>query len=230
MRLELEKHAHASFITLTYRDAEVPARLDYRDMQEFFKRFRRSFPGPVRFFCCGEYGSKTHRPHWHAILFLGRSPMVDDSYVTTAWGHGFVHLGSVTPQSMAYVANYAMKNGPLSASPVVRMSRRPGLGLERLREIAACLVPVTPELPRTPFWVRFGRKKYPLDLRGREVFLDEYTKCGGTVLAPVLSPMLMDYEAELVTLMGDPHLDLLPAVKVLALDHRERERHVIRKI
>ncbi len=84
--LELQYHDSAYFVTLTYNDAHVPMSwssdpatgeigsrtmtLFKRDFQLFMKRLRKAFPDDhIRYFMCGEYGSKYFRPHYHAILF-----------------------------------------------------------------------------------------------------------------------------------------------------------------
>lgn len=83
--LELKYHGRACFVTLTYDDRHILRRfyadpktgvalpsysLCKRDLQLFFKRLRKSCPdSPIRYFGCGEYGSRTMRPHYHIILF-----------------------------------------------------------------------------------------------------------------------------------------------------------------
>ena len=73
------------FCTFTYDDDHVPRSyypdpetgeaipsltLCKRDFQLLMKRIRRRFPDDhIRFFACGEYGSQTFRPHYHAIVF-----------------------------------------------------------------------------------------------------------------------------------------------------------------
>lgn len=86
LMLELQYHDSAYFVTLTYNDEHVPRRvykvdddtgeayesltLDKRDVQLFMKRLRKAFPDDkIRFFLAGEYGPKTFRPHYHAIIF-----------------------------------------------------------------------------------------------------------------------------------------------------------------
>lgn len=67
-------------VTLTYDQEHLPAdgALKHDDFQRFMKRLRirrqRRTPAgvpvaPIRYFMCGEYGGKTHRPHFHAVLF-----------------------------------------------------------------------------------------------------------------------------------------------------------------
>jgi hypothetical protein len=83
--MELEYHKSAYFVTLTYDDDHVPVSyysdpdtgeamksltLRKRDFQLFMKRLRKAFPDcHIRYYACGEYGSQTLRPHYHAIIY-----------------------------------------------------------------------------------------------------------------------------------------------------------------
>lgn len=144
------------FVTLTYRDGEVPEcaggpTLRYPDVQLFLKRLRRHFaPIRVRFFCAGEYGERNLRPHYHLLLFgvdfpdktlwsksergdlLFRSPTLE-----RLWPLGFASVGRVTFESAAYVARYCLKKvtGERSvdhykgrAPEFAHMSLKPGIG------------------------------------------------------------------------------------------------------
>lgn len=121
-------HEQACFITLTYREKDLPAgrSLDRRDFVLFMKRFREAVDVPLRNVYCGEYGDKKGRPHFHAIIFgydflyrdpkvklwhknrngdlLWQSPLLED-----LWQKGICTSGAVTWQSSAYVARYIMK-------------------------------------------------------------------------------------------------------------------------
>lgn len=156
---EAQMHERNCFVTLTYSEKCLPEdhSLDLRDWQLFRKRLREAV-GPFRFFQAGEYGSKTYRPHYHAILFgldfhedrvllqvkngrkLWTSPLLE-----AKWGKGHVSLGEVTPESCAYVTKYCVKKQRSLHSRLERvdsetgevwsvrpefvsMSRRPGLG------------------------------------------------------------------------------------------------------
>ncbi len=72
-------------MTLTYDDEHLPIN-DYvdsdgvihgkptlrkRDVQLFLKRLRKNYKydNHIKYFCCGEYGGKTFRPHYHLIIF-----------------------------------------------------------------------------------------------------------------------------------------------------------------
>jgi len=127
---EAQLHKHNCFITLTYRDADLPSpptlRVDH--FQKFMKRLRKRFGSGIRFFHCGEYGEIYGRPHYHACLFgfdfpdkvLWKEHNGNRLYVSDAlhelWPYGYCYIGAVTFESAAYVARYIMKkvNGDAS--------------------------------------------------------------------------------------------------------------------
>jgi len=120
---EAQMHTDNCFITLTYRDADLPYNysLDVREFQLFMKKLRKKYGSGIRFYHCGEYGSQFGRPHYHACLFNFDFPdkelwQVRDNvrlYVSESlseiWGKGFCTIGEVTFESAAYVARYIMK-------------------------------------------------------------------------------------------------------------------------
>lgn len=113
-RLKQEDKVSTSscFITLTYDTKNVPLTkngfmsLKKRDYQLFMKRLRKKLPNQkIKYYACGEYGSKTQRPHYHAILFNCSDP----SIIHEAWGLGSTHIGTCTGDSMAYTLKYISK-------------------------------------------------------------------------------------------------------------------------
>lgn len=100
---ELQSWDSALFLTLTYRDH--PGTLRKRDVQLWLKRLRKVIsPRKVKYYICGEYGDQYGRPHYHAIMYgLG---VGDSDVVCDTWYHGMVHVGSVTRDSIRYVAQY----------------------------------------------------------------------------------------------------------------------------
>lgn len=111
-RLELQEHDAAAFTTLTYNNEKLPPTLQKRDLQLFLKRLRKRFNGRktnrnVRFFACGEYGERTHRPHYHAILFSASKE--DAETIQQAWTWGNAHTMNATPATINYVAGYTAK-------------------------------------------------------------------------------------------------------------------------
>lgn len=119
---EATLHQENCFITLTYRDEELPEHnsLNYAHLQKFWKRLRRDV-GPLRYYAVGEYGDATLRPHYHACIFghaflagrimlrskptlLWTHPLLEE-----AWGHGNVSIGALTFESAQYTASYVTK-------------------------------------------------------------------------------------------------------------------------
>lgn len=70
------------FVTLTYNDKSLPSDgVSLRDCQLFLKRLRVNlhrggYVQHIRYVLVSEYGKRTHRAHYHAILF--GLPVVDD--------------------------------------------------------------------------------------------------------------------------------------------------------
>ncbi|UDN67813.1 replication initiator protein [robinz microvirus RP_133] len=146
MMLELRQHWKAAFITLTYAPENLPDKgsLVKRDMQLWLKRVRAAVaPIELRYFLVGEYGDRTNRPHYHAIVYgLGRE---DQELVEKTWGLGYVYIGDVTEASCQYVAGYVTKKCtsiadkrllPGQVPEFSLMSRNPGIGSRAAEQIA----------------------------------------------------------------------------------------------
>lgn len=145
---EAQLHEKNSFITLTYSDDKLTSpKLVYRDWQLFMKKLRKTQNTPIGVFVTGEYGEKTLRPHWHAILFnyrpsdqqlLRQTELGDKVYyskkLTETWGHGLAEYGDVTFRSAGYCARYAAKklvHGPDQSHdyhPVSKKSSKHAIG------------------------------------------------------------------------------------------------------
>ena len=66
---EMKYHKIACFVTLTYNEKNLPQHgVDKNEIQKFIKRIRKD-NNKLRYFACGEYGSKGLRPHYHLIFF-----------------------------------------------------------------------------------------------------------------------------------------------------------------
>lgn len=163
---ESKYHKDSCFLTITYDQDHVPrtydsnGRLRYSlrksDLQKFIKRLRRYLEynqlGDIRYYAVGEYGSKTYRPHYHAIIF-GFFP--DDAEIvkynskgqhlyasatlSRLWSFGEILVGRANPQTMFYTAAYVTGKQVGFAShawygamgidpPFSVMSRKPGIG------------------------------------------------------------------------------------------------------
>lgn len=142
---EIRMHDDCCFITLTYNDEYVPVlhesvpvqTLYPVDVQKFVKRLRRHLEyvpkkqhlakkrdhvkGKIRYFCVGEYGTKSKRPHYHLIIF-GWKPSdqtvwkIQNGYsvnrsaqIEKLWKYGFSTVCDVNAGVARYCARYVTK-------------------------------------------------------------------------------------------------------------------------
>lgn len=174
--LESTLYERNYFVTLTYDDEHLLSRcyrqnvevdhvtgevtdqfdsvsLNPDDLHRFMHDLRQLFDRKygeqgIRFFACGEYGSKSKRPHFHLLLFncnlrdlnlykvsRGNS-LFNSEDISKCWPYGFSVVGDLTYESCAYVARYMLKK--VKGDPLyyernglipefVRMSRKPGI-------------------------------------------------------------------------------------------------------
>lgn len=172
--LEMQYHESSYFLTITYDDDHLPHgtgvlpdtgeiidthSLRLEDLQKFFKRLRKAYdelyPGEkLRYFACGEYGDKTARPHYHAIVFglkltdlepykrCGDYWYYNSSFLSDLWPFGYVVVGEANRETAGYVARYCTKklygdDGMVYESlslkpPFIVMSRKPGIASQYL--------------------------------------------------------------------------------------------------
>lgn len=195
MMLEARQHEQSSFITLTYADDQLPLQdgtptLAPDHLQKWLKRFRLAVaPLRIRFFAVGEYGDKTQRPHYHAIVFgvatccrgatgglRGSIPAYDCCIpcrtLDKTWGLGRVFQGSVTSDSCQYVAGYTVKKMTDPTHPAnagrhpefSRQSRHPGIGAWAMEDVALSLMQSRPlaEQEDVPTTLMHGNRPLPL--------------------------------------------------------------------
>ncbi len=206
-RLMLESYLHAEniFITLTYADEYLPenATLVKGDLQRFFKRLRHYCrSAKIRYYACGEYGSKTRRPHYHAIIFgLGLS---DGCLVAQAWPFGRVHVGDCNVHTAQYVAGYVtkkfVKKDDARVQEYSTMSRKPGLAYGAVEQLVALM-----QDSRYAYLFE-GNKKIPDGLRHGNRFLpfDRFLK--GKICR------LLEYDADATEYIHEMHLKYIQAL------------------
>lgn len=154
---ELEKSACACFVTLTYSERNVPyaSSLVAEHLRSFVGSLRREFADRrIRFLACGEYGGRTGRPHYHAVLFgvdfsgdryvAGRRAGMDvyrSPTLERLWPMGISEVGAATFASAAYTAKYVTKRSDrevriaMQQEPeFLRVSLKPGIGIPWLEE------------------------------------------------------------------------------------------------
>ncbi|WP_270568769.1 hypothetical protein [Coprobacter secundus] len=142
------------FITLTYSTENLPSDgIMKEEVQKWFKRLRSrldyyGIKHEIRYFACGEYGSKFGRPHYHAILwnFPRLTNMVEVVHtIQDSWGKGFVKVCRVTKGGINYVMKYMRKIPvfpPRYKNPPFFLSSRKngGLGYQYCLEIKPFLL------------------------------------------------------------------------------------------
>lgn len=122
---ELQTSLIGSFLTLTYRDADLPAdgSLSLDVLQKFIKRLRKYLePRKIKFFACGEYGEERKRPHYHVLVFgydfpdkrfwsrtKAGSKLYRSATLEKLWTFGFSSIGEINFQTAAYTARYTLK-------------------------------------------------------------------------------------------------------------------------
>lgn len=137
--LQEERTALSSyFLTLTYDDDHVPITdnkfmtLVKRDFQLFMKRLRRAHPRghrPLKYYACGEYGSRFQRPHYHVVILNA-----DPRYFNEAWcDDEGVMIGDVFYQDRPLTSNeVGYTTGYMNKPKIVPCHRRD----DRLREFS----------------------------------------------------------------------------------------------
>ncbi len=134
LQQEQKRSITSKFITLTYNDENLNyttnghETLSKRDLQLFLKRLRKkskkitytslqvqhaniSATPSLKYFACGEYGTKTKRPHYHMILFNLPQSMYNSNALEQIWGQGYVDIQPCNPGTMQYTTGYMLKGG-----------------------------------------------------------------------------------------------------------------------
>lgn len=149
---ESQMHDVSSFITLSYHPKHLPKdeMLDKKHCQDFLKRLRKNTGVKLRYMLCGEYGPRTLRAHYHALIFgydfpdkvfYKQGKNGDNIYTSEEldgiWKKGMCVIGSVSYASAQYVAKYINKDNVIKLlekdtnfkKPFNVMSLKPGIGM-----------------------------------------------------------------------------------------------------
>jgi hypothetical protein len=150
LQKEMRQHESASFITLTYSDSNVRFLDDInydtgeciaypvlvkKDLQDFIKRVRyyqkQLTDAKIKYYAVGEYGTKTNRPHYHALVFgLHRGVNIDD-----VWKYGHTDVGECNLDTIDYITKYVVNKKDYKhylVPPFSCISN--GIGLKHLEE------------------------------------------------------------------------------------------------
>ena len=116
---EGERSKSALFVTLTYNTTHIPLskkgfmNLDKTDVQKFMKRLRKLSNEKLKYYVCGEYGSKNMRPHYHLIIFNADKEKVEKAWALDNKPLGTIYIGDVNEASIGYTLKYMTKKGKI---------------------------------------------------------------------------------------------------------------------
>lgn len=109
----------AHWCTFTYVQPNITEKgfmtIDKTSLQKFFKRLRKKYPEThpkIKYYAVGEYGTKTLRPHYHAIIFNAHREDILEAW-TGVYGeteNGLVHFDLVNENTVMYTTKYMMKS------------------------------------------------------------------------------------------------------------------------
>ncbi len=184
---EAQMYDNNCFLTLTYEDSQIPSNgsLNKSHFQKFIKRLRKRLqPQKVRYYHCGEYGTKYSRPHYHALLFnydfpdkrlwsygQGKNPMYRSKLLESLWDFGWSTISDLTQASAAYAARYSIKKIRGTATNIID----PDTGLkpyERVDEITGEIIAILPEYATMSTHPGIGRDWY--EKYKDDVFPDDF--------------------------------------------------------
>lgn len=114
LKEELKQSTSAYFITLTYDEDSLPISssgyptLIKPDLQKFLKRFRKQqtkyTDAKIRYYAVGEYGTTTHRPHYHVISFNAHRATMDE--LSNIWKLGYITISPLNDARIHYTTKY----------------------------------------------------------------------------------------------------------------------------
>lgn len=148
-------HPFWYFVTLTYDEKNVQyVNLDKTDptlvpsdLNKFLRTLRntrrKTQNGSFRYYACGEYGDRTHRPHYHAIIYSDVAVSPDE--IQESWDKGFTAVAPGTLERAAYTCGYVTKKLNRKDSPNLRgrhpefavQSRNPGIAAPFAEQLGA---------------------------------------------------------------------------------------------
>lgn len=131
--MQQDKVSHSAiFLTLTYDNEHIKRTpknyptIRKRCLQLYFKRVRKLLPktSGLKYYACGEYGSKTSRPHYHAIIFNADYDTLEEAWICRSNEYGCgnggcgkpigqIKFGTVSNASVGYTLKYISKKGKI---------------------------------------------------------------------------------------------------------------------
>lgn len=135
LRYHLYKNTKkAAKIDLTIERSNLQE-LEQNKLEEMFGR--RKNKKPIRMINCGEYGPKTKRPHYHAVVWNFKPAdmrrfskdrrgywLYTSAKINKIWGKGYVIIGNAETDTVAYVARYCTKKFNRTEEEQQRMKQK----------------------------------------------------------------------------------------------------------
>lgn len=142
LKEEMKNSETCYFLTLTYNNENLP-QSDYTntgtlykpDFQRFIKRLRKAqtkfTQQKIRYYGVGEYGTTTHRPHYHAIAFNINIHTLQ--LLPTLWKLGHIRADPINEARIHYITKYHVNFDKQARKGIKEpefalMSRKPGIG------------------------------------------------------------------------------------------------------
>lgn len=126
--IQEERAAKSStFLTLTYSDKYLPkdGYLDKAELQRYWKKVRKVVGKDLKYFAVGEYGEKTKRPHYHAIVYNADNQTLADKWSEQGEPKGFVTTDTVTQASIHYVTGYIVNGQEHGYGYIKKKAKKP---------------------------------------------------------------------------------------------------------
>jgi hypothetical protein len=183
-RHEIACHSENCFITLTYDDENLPSPFVVKNyFQKFMKRLRKKAKSKLKYIVSHEYGSRTGRPHHHAIIFgwtpsnqeylqeaPSGEPLFTSQDLSELWTHGFHSIGEANEKTAYYIASYSLKanthrvtdpdTGEIrDVSDSMDCSKRTAIGYEYFMKHVNQLAQSNLQLPR--YYTKLLERKFP---------------------------------------------------------------------
>lgn len=118
------KH-HVSDFVRSLRD-----RIRYKGKLQGIPKVKLKDYTNFKYFCASEYGSKTHRPHYHILFFdVDLLPSDFENIIRKNWYYGFVQVDYLNDARLWYTTKYILKQDCFSV---------PGLDVNSDRNFILC--------------------------------------------------------------------------------------------
>lgn len=170
---EMSYHDENTFITLTYSDENYPNPFDFKkNFKVFMDKLRKHLKRKIMYIVSHEYGTKTGRPHHHAIIFgwepsnqkfLKTTPKGESLFTSSElekiWTKGHSSIGTANEKTAYYIASYSLKSSTFQIhdpntgelhnfKDSMDCSKRPAIGSRYITENAEQLSQNGDILPR----------------------------------------------------------------------------------